>query len=99
MHAKKRRTWPVLTRTRTVPPDGKTRADMIRALTDAIEATCRHVLAPNGWRDRRRIRALEHLINQRGEILELLAADQPACWSALCTELALTPGTSKGDTP
>lgn len=91
MSQKVRKKWkPALLRKREAPPDAATRADVVRALTRRIDEANQHLKGPsNRWRDRQTIRSLEQAINERGEILLLLCAEQPRTWQTLCAELGL----------
>lgn len=85
--AKQPKRRPPLIPERTIPPDVPTRCHLIRSLTQNIQATRQHLLTDAGWRNTRQRRALEALINQRGEVLALLPRDKR---QELCTELRLT---------
>lgn len=98
---KRSRPRPALVRKRTVPPDAASRAELVRALTRTILQLKDHLVRGDHWRDRRRMRALERAINDRGEVLERLRTEQPAAWRATCEEFGLSvtspPHNQKGE--
>lgn len=80
---------PPLVRERTIPPDGESRAELVRALTRMIKGIETHLRTGANWRDRRRLDALRRSVDARGNTLELLRADAPAVWEAIVAGLNL----------